>query len=106
MNYAEEHASDPHVQLANAIIVQAVRDYRDARKIMARKHHATTNKRIWAERQIANCQRFSLSDWFKVLTDIDGEMLIRKLDEEMDSSEKLSKKRGISQMHHGGKAKI
>lgn len=55
--------------LANAIVVQAVKDYRAA-------------KRTGNSGRIASIRRFFRSDWFGTLTDIDGEYLIRKLDKE------------------------
>lgn len=58
--------------LANAIVVQAVKDYRAA-------------KRTGNSGRIASIRRFFRSDWFNVLTDIDGEYLIRKLDKEAEN---------------------
>ncbi len=71
---------DPCERLANAIILQAVKDYRDACKKLARgkTNHA-------AEVVKEECRRFFLSDWFSVLTNIDGAMLVRKLDEEVSA---------------------
>jgi len=56
--------------LANAIVEQAVKDYRAAK----RKYRNSA--------EIASLRRFFRSDWFRSLTNIDGEWLIRKLDEE------------------------
>lgn len=69
---------DPYESLANAIIMQAVRDYRDAMKKLSR---GRSNKAAEATRD--ECLRFFRSGWFSVLTDIDPEYLIRKLDEEV-----------------------
>jgi hypothetical protein len=55
--------------LANAIVVQAVKDYRAA-------------KRTGNSGRIASIRRFFRSAWFGTLTDVDGEYLIRILDEE------------------------
>ena len=52
--------------LVNAIIIQAVKDYRKALKYDARGR----------KREI---EKFFRSEWFTVLTNISGEMLIRKL---------------------------
>ena len=52
--------------LANAIILQAVQDYR-----------RTNNKRALEE-----LERFFLSDWFSVLTSIDGSRLLQELRKE------------------------
>ena len=53
-------------KLAEAIILQAVKDYRKALKYDARGR----------KREI---ERFFRSGWFTILTNVSGEMLIRKL---------------------------
>ena len=55
-------------ELANAIILQAVKDYR------------LTDD----EQELAEIERFFRSDWFGVLTDVDPEYLIRRLRKEKD----------------------
>ena len=50
-------------KLANAIIVQAVRDYRNCCNYQMK----------------CSIERFFRSDWFMVLTNLDGEMFIRRL---------------------------
>lgn len=68
---------DPYESLANAIVLQAVMDYRDTTRKLAkgRVNHE-------AEKMKNDCLRFFRSPLFGVLTSIDPEMLIRKLDEE------------------------
>lgn len=51
--------------LANAIILQAVKDYK----------HTSPQCR-------AEIKRFFCSEWFRVLTRLDGEMLISRLENE------------------------
>lgn len=63
--------SDCCEALANAIILQSVKDYRKALK------------RDDCERQ-KEIERFFRSEWFSVLTKIDPEMLIRKLRAEVE----------------------
>ena len=53
-------------KLANAIIMQAVRDYRNSCSYQTR----------------CSIERFFRSDWFMVLTNLDGEMLIKRLKKE------------------------
>lgn len=72
------NAEDPYTGLANAIILQAVKDYRDANKRLSR---GRANKDAKTKKQ--EILKFFRSDWFGVLTEIDPEMLIRKLDEEV-----------------------
>ena len=69
--------TDPWENLANAIILQAVKDYREARK-----KHKKRPKNEDAKLMIADCEAFFRSDWFAALTNIDGEVLLRKLQEE------------------------
>lgn len=69
--------TDPYESLANAIILQAVKDYRDARK--KRKYHPKNKE---AKLIIEDCERFFRSDWFAALTSVNGELLITKLQEE------------------------
>ena len=59
---------NPYENLANAIVLQAVKDYR------------LTDD----EAELAEIERFFRSDWFGVLTDVDPEYLIRKLRKEKD----------------------
>lgn len=69
---------DPHERLANAIILQAVQDYRKAVKRLKKYpyDHAARGTRT-------SVLHFFRSDWFKMLTNIDGESLIKKLNEEV-----------------------
>ena len=69
---------DPYESLANAIVLQAVKDYRDAMKKLSR---GRSNKTAEATRD--ECLRFFRSGWFSVLTSVDPEYLIRKLNEEV-----------------------
>ncbi len=68
---------DPYEDLANAIIVQAVEDYRN-------------NKG-----DIGEIEDFFKSDWFKVLTNIDGKWLLRKLQSEKRGVIKEVDKHGL-----------
>lgn len=69
---------DPYEKLANAIILQAVKDYRAARRKLKRnpRNHL-------AQAEIDSIERFFRSQWYGCLTEVDGEMLIRKLKEEV-----------------------
>lgn len=64
-------------KLANDIILQAVKDYRAAKKKLKKQ---PTNKD--AEITIKDTERFFRSDWFTALTDVDGALILRKLQEE------------------------
>lgn len=55
--------------LANAIILQAVKDYRTALRGLPLNGKSSTAV-------IADCERFFRSDWYRQLTNVDGEYLI------------------------------
>lgn len=63
--------------LANAIILQAVKDYRGAQKRFKGNPH---DRDVQVIKEI---DRFFRSEWFKILTNVDGERLIRSLQEEV-----------------------
>ena len=66
--------------LANAIILQAVKYYRMALKSLKANPR---NRTAMADKD--EIERFFRSDWFSVLTSVDGEMLIRSLQMEVDA---------------------
>lgn len=70
--------ADPYENLANAIITAAAKDYMAALKILKK---SPTN--VTAKDTVRQCEKFFRSDWYSVLTDVDGEFLIRRLKEEV-----------------------
>ena len=64
-------------ELANAIIVQAVKDYRSARKNLKKDPCDKA-----ARKSLVEIESFFSSDWIKILTNADGEMILRTLKEE------------------------
>lgn len=68
---------EAYEKLANAIILQAVKDWRSARRKLKRKAQ-NEGARIVLE----SCERFFRSEWFTTLTDVDGAVILRKLYEE------------------------
>jgi hypothetical protein len=72
--------NNPYEELANAIVLQAVKDYRDALKKLSRGR-----KNEAAQQTKEQCLRFFRSGWFSQLTEIEPEFLIRKLDEEVEA---------------------
>lgn len=69
---------DPYERLANAIILQAVTDYRAALKQIKRnpKNRETIDEAMRVE-------SFFRSGWYSQLTAVDGEYLIRRLQDEV-----------------------
>ena len=63
-------------ELANAIVIQAVKDYRDAlRGIKVVKSKSP-------EYTVSECENFFRSGWYSFLTKVNGEALIKRLQEE------------------------
>ena len=65
---------DPYQNLANAIVLSAVKDYRDALKRLKKKPN---NKLAADERD--DIERLFRSGYFAILTEIDPEYLIDRL---------------------------
>lgn len=69
---------DPYESLANAIVLQAVKDYRDALFKLS-LHPNSRDSKIKKE----ECERFFRSGWYHQLTSVDPEYLLRKLQQEV-----------------------
>lgn len=67
-------------RLANAIILQAVKDYRLASKRL--KRHPNRDIDLYMKKEV---EQFFRSGWYSSLTTIDPEILICKLNEEVIS---------------------
>ena len=65
--------TDPYENLANAIIIQAAKDYRHALKVPGKPGNV---------KKIEECERFFRSQWLRLLTAIDGEALVEELRKE------------------------
>ena len=61
--------------LTNAIVLQAVKDYRKALKGFSLNGKSSAAV-------IAECERFFRSDWYSQLTNVDGECLITTIRKE------------------------
>lgn len=70
--------TEPYERLANAIVLQAVKDYRDAlNKNKKRPRYEP------AKYTIAEVERFFHSEWYRELTSVDSNFLIEKLKSEV-----------------------
>ena len=65
-------------KLASAIVLMAVKDYRQALKKL-RQHP----ERRSAQAAVNEMEKFFRSEWYRTLTTIDGDSLMRKLKEEV-----------------------
>ena len=71
-------AEDPYEKLGNAIVLQAVSDYRRAlRKVKKPKNREDIEGALRLE-------KFFRSEWYQVLTSVDGVYLIERLREEVE----------------------
>ena len=84
-------AEDPYERLANAIIPQAVSDYRMALKKI--KAHLKNRQAIDEALEI---ERFFRSGWYQQLTSVDGEYLIKRLQDEVRQLESIRGKKNKS----------
>ena len=75
-------AEDPYEHLANAIILSAVSDYRAALKRVKCNQESKT-----AMDEALRIEKFFRSHWYQQLTSVDGEFLIRRLQDEIRQSE-------------------
>lgn len=67
-------AGDPYENLANAIIYSAVNEYKKDLKALQK---CPNNKSVLYNKQ--NLERFFMSDWFCVLTNVKGVDIIERL---------------------------
>ncbi len=88
---------EPYENLANAIVMQAVKDYRQAIHFLKRHPHTPDlgteeakkdkRKRTLREKIINNegvqddVERFFHSGWFELLSNLDGKVLLNKVRE-------------------------
>ena len=65
--------------LANAIVLQACKDYKSAYKHYLRRYGRADR----TDPQLAELEKFFRSDWYKTLTSVDGEYLMKRLQNEV-----------------------
>ena len=70
---------DFYTDLANAIIIQAVKDYRNALKTLKRYPRYEPAKKV-----VAEVEEFFRSEWYRTLTSVDADMLIAKIRREIN----------------------
>ncbi len=66
-------------RLANAIVEQAVKDYRDAVKKL-KEPNLKEKDRFQAEKMKKDCEQFFKGEYIKTLTDVDGKYILEKLE--------------------------
>lgn len=70
----------PYESLGNAVVLQAVKDYRDAVHKLSRG-----KKNTIAESTKQECERFFKSPYFNVFTQLDGKSLLSQLEKEVSA---------------------
>lgn len=70
--------ADCYQELANEIVLQAVKDYREFFEARLRNPSQS-----WAGHFVLECEKFFKSNYFGVLTNLDGKLLLKKLQEEI-----------------------
>ena len=71
----------PYEALGNAVVLQAVKDYSRAYKRLLRH----PNDHL-AKRDVAEIEKFFTSAYFNIFTDLEGEMLMHRLQDEMEEN--------------------
>lgn len=69
---------EPYESLANAVVMQAVKDYRTALLHLQKR---PDNKSYQIE--VASLERFFRSGWYGEITNLNAEYLIRRVNEEV-----------------------
>lgn len=71
-------AIQPWQKLANAIVEQAVKDYRTAQARVKANPESAEHAKV----EVRQLERFFRSSWFEVLTDVDGRLVLSRLKKE------------------------
>ena len=72
-------STSPHEELANAVVLQAVKDYRRAVKDIKKAKRNSSAQNMKDE-----CERFFNSKTFNIYTKLDGKMVLKQLESEVD----------------------
>lgn len=84
MSRSLEKEYRPYTSLANAIIENAASEWKRANQYLL-KHSDKSDNALYSDAmrkyksQMIDCERFFLSEWFDVLTNLDGEVLLEML---------------------------
>ena len=70
---------DFYTELANAIVIQAAKDYRKALKTLKRYPRYEPAKAV-----VAEVEEFFRSEWYRMLTSVDADMLMTKIRREIN----------------------
>ena len=82
----EEVNFDPYQELANAVVIQACNDYKRVYKQSLRRSGIVVEPNL----ELEELEEFFRSDWYKQLTEVDGEYLMERLRAGVDKQIKKS----------------
>lgn len=82
--------------LANAIVLQACKDYKSAYRRYLRRYGRADR----TDPQMAELEKFFRSDWYKTLTSVDGEYLMKRLQDEVAEELKGSRNKATYLKSH------
>ena len=80
---------DPYVALGSAIVMQACKDYRKTYRLYIRTYRMGEK----SDDKLEELEKFFRSAWYRTLTDIDGEHLMKRIREEVLAREKKMKRK-------------
>ena len=81
----EEVNFDPYEELANAVVIQACNDYKRVYKQSLRR-----GGMVEPNPELEELEEFFRSDWYKKLTEVDGEYLMERLKDEVKKQLKIT----------------
>ena len=73
---------DPYVALANGIILQACKDYRKYYRLHLRTYRIGDKP----NEKLEEVEKFFRSNWYKTLTSVDGEYVMKRIREDVRAS--------------------
>ena len=76
---------DPNVALANGIVLQACKDYRKYYRLHLRTYRIGDKP----NEKLAELEKFFRSEWYKTLTSVDGEYVMKRIREDVKAQIKL-----------------
>lgn len=91
---------DCYQNLANVIILQAVKDYKKVLRRLARNPQNQD-----AQREKKRLERFFFSQWYGILTDLDPKLLISGVMKRMHSEEEERRKRKRAKLRRKAEVK-
>ena len=76
---------DPYIALANGIVLQACKDYRKYYRLHLRTYRIGDKP----NEKLEELEKFFRSEWYKTLTSVDGEYVMKRIREDVKAQIKL-----------------